>query len=334
MAPASPPRRRASPSSRETREEMFRRRRRTALVIAAGILLLLVWAISSIGGGGGGASADKPKPPELPRGGREVLPHYRLVAYYGAPQHVELGALGVGTPAEAGRKLIAQAASYEHSDRPVMPVFELIATLAQSDPGSDGTFRLRQTSQVIQSYLNAVREIKGLLILDVQPGQSTFMEEVKLLEPWLSQPDVGLALDPEWNVPSGQVPGKVIGSTDAATVNEVSDYLARLRAQKNLPQKVLIVHQFTEGMVKDRDKVLDRAGVAIVHNVDGFGTADQKKNIYVQLVYNRGSGSAIRPPPLGGRFNGFKLFYKEDTGLMTPAKALALEPRPDVIVYE
>jgi hypothetical protein len=332
MAPARPPGGRV-PSSRMQREEMYRRRRRTALAVAAGILLLLVWAISS-SGGGGGASADKPKPPELPRGGRTVLPRYRLVAYYGAPQHVELGALGIGTPDEAGRKLLAQATAYERSDRPVMPVFELIVTLAQADAGSDGLFRLRQTPQVIQGYLDAVRRIKGLLILDVQPGQSTFMQEVELLEPWLSQPDVGLALDPEWNVPSGQIPGKVIGSTDAATVNQVSDWLARLRSRKNLPQKVLIVHQFTEGMIKDRDKVLDRPGVAIVHNIDGFGTADAKKNVYVQLVYHTGAGTAPRPLPGSGRFNGFKLFYKEDTGIMKPAQALGLKPAPDVIVYE
>jgi hypothetical protein len=311
---------------------MFRRRRRNALAIAAGVLLLLVWAISS--SGGGGASADKPKPPELPRGGRIVLPRYRLVAYYGAPQHIELGALGIGTPDEAARKLQTQAAPYARGNRPVMPVFELIVTLAQADAGSDGLFRLRQTPQVIQRYLDAVRKIKGLLILDVQPGQSTFQKEVELLEPWLSQPDVGLALDPEWNVPAGQIPGKVIGSTNAETVNQISDWLARLRSRKNLPQKVLIVHQFTDGMVKDRDKVLDRAGIAIVHNIDGFGTADVKKNVYVQLVYH--SGSATVPPPLpgGGRFNGFKLFYKEDTGMMKPEQALGLRPVPDVIVYE
>ena len=58
---------------------------------------------------------------------------------------------------------------------------------------------------------------------------------------------MGLALDPEWNVPAGVQPGSVIGSTDAATVNQVADYLPRLvRARKDLPQKVLIVHQFTE----------------------------------------------------------------------------------------
>jgi hypothetical protein len=333
MAPASPPRRRV-PASRAAREEIYRRRRLAALAVAAVLFLLLVWAIASIGGGGSGASADKPKPSELPRGGRVVLPRYRIVAYYGAPQHDELGALGIGTPAEAGRKLLAAAAPFARPGRPVMPVFELIATLAQDAPGDDGKYRLRQTPAVIQSYLNAARQVKGLLILDIQPGQSTFVEEMRLLGPWLIQPDVGLALDPEWNVPAGHVPGKEIGSTDAATVNQVSYYLARLRRLRDLPQKVLIVHQFTEGMLGDRDRVLDRPGVAIVHNVDGFGNADVKKNVYAQLAYSRGSGAALRQPPGGGRFNGFKLFYHEDTGLMTPTQALGLRPAPDVVVYE
>ena len=330
---ASGPGRRAS-SRQAAREEMFRRRRRAALGIAAGVLLLLILAISSMGDEGGGASADKPQAAELPDGGRVVLPRLRLVGFYGAPQHDELGALGIGTPEEAGKKLLAQAEAYSQPGRPVMPVFELIATLAQADAGDDGKYRLRQSPDVINTDLDAVREIQGLLILDVQPGQSTFAEEVKVLEPWLTQPDVGLALDPEWNVPTGQVPGNVIGSTNAATINQISYYLARLRHLKDLPQKVLIVHQFTEEMVQDRDEVLDRPGLAIVHNVDGFGTADQKKNIYVQLVYHRGAGGAVRPPAGGGRFNGFKLFYKEDTGLMTPQQTLGLEPAPDVVVYE
>ena len=112
MAPARPPRRRAAPAP-PTREEIYRRRRIAALVIGAVVFLFLVWAVSSIGGGGSGASADKPKPAELPNGGRILLPRYRLVGYYGAPQHDELGALGIGTPADAARKLLAQAKPYE-----------------------------------------------------------------------------------------------------------------------------------------------------------------------------------------------------------------------------
>ena len=50
----------------------------------------------------------------------------------------------------------------------------------------------------------------------------------------------------------------MIGSTDAATVNEVSAYLARIVRARDLPQKLLIVHQFTEEMVTDRDQLRGR----------------------------------------------------------------------------
>jgi hypothetical protein len=340
------------PRARAAREQVFRRRRRVALGAAAAILLLGIWVVSALGGGDDGASAEKAKAPELPGGGRVVLPRYRLVAYYGAPQHDELGQLGVATPEQAGRELLDRVRGYARPGRPVLPAFELIATLAQADPGTDGKYRLRQSSDVIIRYLKAVRAIEGILILDVQPGQSTFAEEVKVLEPYLEQPDVSLALDPEWNLPTGHVPGKEIGSTDAATINQISSYLGQIRSARNLPQKVLLVHQFTEGMIKNRDQVVDRPGIAIVHNVDGFGTAPQKTSVYDKLAYRVGAGAAgatgatgaeggtgptgasPASAPANGRYNGFKLFFHEDTGLMAPSQVLALKPPPDVVVYE
>ena len=343
------PRPRQSRMTRVERQRVYERRRRVALVLAGGLLLLVIWGLSALVGGGAGA--DRPKRAELPGGGRVVLPRYRLVAYYGAPQHDALGVLGIGTPEQAAAGLVPRARAYSRPGRPVLPAFELIATLAQADPGADGTNRLRQTPAVIERYLAAVRRIKGLLILDIQPGHSAFMDEVRALAPYLAQPDVELALDPEWSLPVGHVPGKEIGSTDAATVNQVSAYLAQVVHARNLPQKVLIVHQFTEGMVKNRDAVVDRPGIAIVHNVDGFGTPPQKTTVYKRLAYQIGEGAAgatgvtgatgasgttgpTPAPDTTGRYNGFKLFFHEDTGLMSPADVLALRPAPDVIVYE
>jgi hypothetical protein len=330
------------PDSRLERELIYRRRRRVALAFGAAALVLLIWVTSALfGGDGDGASAEKARLAELPRGGRVVLPRFRLVAYYGAPQRDELGQLGVGSPEQAGRDLLNQARPYAQPGRPVLPAFELIASLAQADAGADDTYRLRQASAVIERYLKAARAIKALLILDVQPGQSSFINEVRVLEPYLSQPDVGLALDPEWSLPAGHVPGKEIGSTDAATVNAVSSYLAAIVRARKLPQKVLIVHQFTEGMVTDRDKIANRPGVAIIHNVDGFGGADAKKNVYDKLAYRVGAGAAGATGVSGtvgtaadGRYNGLKLFFHEDSGLMAPAEVLALKPAPDVVVYE
>ena len=155
------------------------------------------------------------------------------------------------------------------------------------------------------------------------------MEEVRALEPYLRQPDVSLALDPEWNVAAGVEPGRRSARPDAATVNEVSAYLARLVQPQDLPQKLLIVHQFTEGMVVERRSIAAAPGVAIVTNVDGFGTPDAKQGVYSQLT-----APDVLPSGNAGNYTGFKLFYREDTGLMDPAAVLRLQPRPEVVVYE
>jgi hypothetical protein len=309
------------------RERVFRRRRRAALTALA-VLLALVWGVGSLVGGGEDKAASA-KAAELPRGGRVILPRERVVAFYGAPQHEELGVLGIGTPEQAGAKLLRQARSYARPGRPVLPAFELIASIAHTAPGQDGLHRERQSDDVIKRYLVAARRIKALLILDIQPGQADFVEEVRALEPYLSLPDVGLALDPEWSVPAGVAPGDQIGSTTAETINEVSSYLSFLVQSKDLPQKLLIVHQFTEGMVRDRGEIVARPGLAIVSNVDGYGTPALKAGVYGQLT-----GPDVLPRAAGASFIGFKLFFREDTDLMDPAAVLALRPQPSIVVYE
>jgi hypothetical protein len=312
-------------------QRLYRRRRALAAIVGIVLFALLVRGCSALVGGDGGEEASEAAAaPQLPRGGRLVLPRHRVVAYYGAPQDPELGILGETSPEEAARKLDRRVGRYSRPSRPVLPALELIATLAQSAPGDDGAHRLRQSDATIRRHLRAARAIKGLLVLDVQPGQADFLEEVRALEPYLSQPDVGLALDPEWSVPEGTQPGSVIGTMDAEVVNEVSAYLARIVRLRDLPQKLLIVHQFTEDMITNRDQLATPPEVALTVNMDGFGTAELKKGVYDRL-----SVPAVRgPDTLGGPYNGFKLFFREDTGLMSPADVLGLRPAPDVVVYE
>ena len=85
---------------------------------------------------------------------------------------------------------------------------ELIAVVAAAHPGEDGRYNLRQPDSVIRRYLKAARKAKALLILDIQPGRSDFFTETKRLRKWLKEPDVGLALDPEWRMAPGEVPGQ------------------------------------------------------------------------------------------------------------------------------
>src|SRR5918998_4812556 len=311
------------------------RQRRLAAGGAAVVLLVLLGILAATcatgggdgeAGGGGGApreAAQRERPPELPRGGRTVLPDKRVVAYYGAPQDEELGALGIGSPDAAAARLERQAKRYPGPRRRAgLPALELIVVIANADPGDDGMYRTRQEDRVVRRHLRAARRHDMLLILDIQPGRSDFFTETLRLERWLREPDVGLALDPEWRVQEGEIPGQVIGHVEAREVNATSAWLAQLVARHDLPEKLFIVHQFTDDMVDDT-QLQRREELAMVLNADGFGSAEVKVAKYHAF--------ARAAPALE---HGFKLFYREDAGLMSPRAVLRLRPAPDVVVYE
>ena len=311
----------------EARRRVYRRRRLVAAGIAASVLALLVaGGMLAFGGdeGDGPEARSEPKPPALPRGGRTILPDFRVIAYYGAPQDDELGILGIGSPSRAAKRLEAQATKpYARPGRPVLPAFELIAAIVTSEAGDGGDHSMRQDDATIARYLRVARAHRMLLLLDIQPGYAPFLQEAKALERWLKEPDVGLALDPEWSMKPPLLPAQEIGSTDAATVNEVSRYLSALVRRNDLPQKLLVVHRFTGDMIQAEHQLERDPGVALVVNVDGFGDQPNKISKYREFTRD-----------LHRRYNGFKLFYHEDQNLMSPKQVLRLRPQPDLIVYE
>jgi hypothetical protein len=310
--------------ARVATDSVYRRRRLVALGLLAGLIVLVAVVASSGGGGNSTVSAGaKPAPlAMLPRGGRRIFPADEVVAYYGAPQDPKLGELGIGSPAAAGRRLLHQAAPYAAGGRRVLPAMELLADIASYAPGDDGLYRTRQPDKVIARYLAAARRIKALLILDIQPGHAQFFDEAKHLEHWLRQPDVSLALDPEWATPNA-IPGQVIGSVDVHEVNAISFWLDELTRRLKLPQKLLVVHRFTQGAIAGEEQLKARRDVAVTVNVDGFGTNVVKVAKYKQFA-QRGVGL----------HNGFKLFYHEDPVTMKPKRALRIRPQPELIVYE
>src|SRR3954468_20477791 len=300
------------------------RRRRALALGGIGLGLVALILLLTSGGGGeqhGASSAKAAEGAQLPRGGRTLLPRMRIVAFFGAPQDDELGALGVGSPAHAAPRLERVARPYRRLGRPVVPAMELLSDVANAAPGRDGLYMSRQPDSVIRRYLDAARAHKQLLILDIQPGHAGFFGEVTRLEKWLREPDVSLALDPEWHTPGG-VPGRLIGSVDAREVNAVSFWLERLVRRRDLPQKLLLVHRFTPGMIKGIVK--PRRRVAVTINVDGFGTRVVKRFKYQSFA---------RQHPRRV-FDGFKLFFKEDTRIFRPRQLGAFRPVPDVVVYE
>jgi hypothetical protein len=314
---------------RRRREEAQRRLYRQRRLVAVGAIGLLAVVLVAAGflafGGGGGApeASPEPKRAQLPRGGRTILPDYRVVAHYGAPQDDELGILGIGSPRRAARRLERQARPYAQPRRPVLPAFELIAAIVTREAGDGGDHSMRQDASTIRRYLRVARRHRMLLLLDIQPGYAPFLQEAQALERWLKEPDVGLALDPEWSMEPPLLPAQEIGSTDAATVNEVSRYLSELVRRHDLPQKLLVVHRFTGDMIEQEDQLERDPGVALVVNVDGFG--DQPNKISKYNEFTRGKRD---------RHHGFKLFYKEDVNLMKPREVLRLRPQPDLVVYE
>jgi hypothetical protein len=308
-------------------------KRRLAALAGLAVLAGAVGAMAGAGGGSGDAATNtaagsgtttaKAQPVQLPGGGRRLFPDRRIVAFYGNPRDDELGALGIGTPAQAAKRLLRQARPYDRRTRRVLPTMELISTVATAAPGPDGLYRDHLSFTTIARYLKAARRANALLVLDIQPGRAQFGPEIERLARWLREPDVGLALDPEWHVGPDQIPGKVIGSTDADVVNAAASYLAKIVRERDLPEKLLLVHRFTNDMITRSHRLQHVPGVRTVVNVDGFGGQSVKIAKYKNFV----AGT-----PRVGR--GFKLFYKEDLHTMSPKQVMALTPRPDVVVYE
>jgi hypothetical protein len=120
----------------------------------------------------------------------------------------------------------------------------------------------------------------GMQNLDVQPGRDDFVSSLRHWEPYLRQPDVGVALDPEFAMGSGQVPGRQVGRTAAAAINRASAYVAGIVRRHRLPQKLFMVHQFRDSMIADKAKITIRPGLAMTWNADGFGVRSAKLDDY------------------------------------------------------
>lgn len=272
------------------------------------------------------AVAPTPTRPELPGGGRTLLPAYRLVGFAGVPGSVGMGRLGIGELDDRAEEIVRIARPYADG-RKVMPVLELIATVVQARAGRDGMYRSRVSSSVVDDHLAAARKVDGMLLLNIQPGRADFLTEVRSYERWLKEPDVGIALDPEWAMGPGQIPMEVFGHTTGREIDGVAAYLAGLVNEHDLPEKPLVFHQLAPSIVTDEKAIRTHPGVIVIKSVDGIGSPGAKISTFRKLT---------SPMPATVRA-GFKLFYQEDAKfgpIMTPQQVLALRPKPDYVLYE
>lgn len=256
--------------------------------------------------------------------GQSILAERRLVSYYGNPLAAQLGILGELSKAEVVRQVKQRAAEYERLDgRPTQGAIELIAVVAQASPGADGLYRLRMADELIQEYVDLAEENDLQLILDLQPGYSSMRAELDAMRRFLVNPRVHVALDPEFELRPPRRPGLQLGSTDADSINDVIGEVARIVEANKLPNKIVIVHQFTESMIGRKGQIQDSPLVDIVIDMDGFGGRGAKVAHY---------DAYVRDQPV--EFAGIKLFLRHDVELLDPATVMSLNPPPDIVIYQ
>ena len=263
---------------------------------------------------------------QLPGGGQILFPMRRLVALYGHPGAPALGALGQqGLQASIARARNVAAAYRALSRVPVIPAFEIIATVAQSHRGMDGNYSYQSSVASLRPWVRRAAAAGMYVILDLQPGRASLLAQARRYQTLLELPDVGLALDPEWKLAPGQLPLRQIGSVSISEVNSVAGWLAGLTAQYRLPQKLLVLHQFRLSMIRDEHK-LDTGydDLAILIHMDGQGTPADKQQTWEAVT--RAAPARV--------FFGWKNFYVKDHPMMSPRLTMARIPQPSMISYQ
>ena len=290
--------------------------------VAAAATAGTAWALNGIDGG---ATVTEHAVRLDPPGAVGFRPDTLYVALYGHPGSSTLGVLGeqgVDAAVERARRV---AEPYRAFGRPVVPTFEIITTVASSTAGGDGDYSNEFPASKFQPWLDAAAAARMHVLLDLQPGRSTFPDQAAEIEGLLAQPHVSLALDPEWRVGPAQVPGGgTIGSVDGSEVNETIHFLDGIVRRQGLPPKMLVVHQFTPSMVTNRSVIRGTDHVQVVFQMDGFGSLTLKRGSWDRMVADLPTGA----------LTGWKNFYDEDRPTPTPAETLANEPTPVYVSYQ
>lgn len=320
-----------------------------ALFIAAALVILMILANPFTSGGeegepavalppagtptGVGATTATPMPatptpsptPDPERCGPAVDAEYladtHIVSYYGNPYTAQMGILGELEPPLLISELLARADAYDQLNGPknVRPALHIVYGTAQAEPGNSGLHLLYVDDDTMREYVDLACEHGLLVFIDLQIGRSTVEAEVERSLEWLEEPHVQLAIDPEFAMPPGEIPGESIGTVDAVDINAAQSIVSELVEEHGLSDKIIIVHRFLDEMITRSELIEDVERIHLVIDMDGFGPAHVKQTKY---------GWYAEP----AEYSGIKLFFKHDTPLMSEAEVLELNP--DVIIYQ
>ncbi|MEO6605259.1 MAG: hypothetical protein ABIN55_06570 [Aeromicrobium sp.] len=260
-------------------------------------------------------------------GGYLALPGRTMVALYGHPSTSALGVLGEQNVGNSIKRAKLLAYKYRKVVKtPVVPTFEIIATVASAGAGKDKNYSRETRIKDLLPLIDAAEKAGVYVIIDLQPGRTHFLVQARRYKSLLMRPHVGLALDPEWRLKPHQKHLTQIGKVSIKEVNQVGDWLAALTRANNLPQKVFVLHQFNIKMIKGRSRlVTNRPELATVIHVDGQGSQPAKQ----------GTWKYLRQDAPKGIFWGWKNFNDEDKPMLTvPQTWKRVKPHPDLISYQ
>jgi hypothetical protein len=254
-----------------------------------------------------------------------AIAHNDVVTYYGSPRTPSMGILGQHDPETVADLLSERAARFDalNGDRGVIPALHLVYAIAQPDGRSDDDHLRYVDDRTVRQFLELARRRGFILVLDLQIGHSDSLTEVRRIAPYLEEPDVVVALDPEFALPAGIKPGQAVGSISADDINAVQWYLAGFTSERRLPRKLLIVHQFQAEMIRDAGNIARLSNVDLIIDMDGYGPADIKAVKYQR--YGAAPYSA---------YGGIKIFLEHDPDPLTEAQLLDITPRPAIFVYQ
>jgi len=271
------------------------------------------------------ARATRIDPPDPPPPPGSYIEGALYVALYGHPGSRQLGALGEQSLAATVERARLMAATYVGFGRPVVPAFEILASVASAFPGSDGDYSNEFSVDKFRPYLDAAAANSFHCVFDLQSGRSRFPDQAREYAALWRYPHASIALDPEWRVDAPARPGGGrIGTVDGREVNDTIDYIDAIVRAHRLPRKLLIVHQFTPSMITNKQLIRGTDNVQVVLHMDGFGPLVQKRGSYDRMVADLPAGA----------LTGWKNFFDEDRPTPTPSQTLANNPSPMFVSFQ
>lgn len=258
-------------------------------------------------------------------------PYYRKswLTYYGRPNVPVMGILGEHDITELTRLLREKAVVYDVANGPdvnVQPAFHLVYGMATRGANRDGSHLVFLDDDVVMSYIESAAREGFAVILDIQIGALTPVDSIQRGLPYLQYPNVHLGIDPEFAMvyPNQRYPGTPIGYITGAQVNEVQAAMVQYMASNGIVEpRILLVHQFTEHMIVNKETISPEYPIALTISVDGWGAPIEKIRRYNAFT----SGYAVE-------FSAFKLFYRWDSPVMTERHAIGVESYADVITID